>query len=104
MCNFGKIGYNITNYKRRLVIILMQIRPVTDLQNDYNSIEKAILEEKQTMYLTKNGYGSMVMLSLEDYSNLLDRSNAMQTESDHTKKGHIEIISKPKKISDEDDE
>ena len=44
MCNFKKFVYNIGNNKKRLVIILIQIRPISDLQNDYNAIEKAILE------------------------------------------------------------
>ena len=47
---------------------MIQIRPVTDLQNDYASIEKEVLDSDETMYLTKNGYGSMVMMSLEKYT------------------------------------
>ena len=48
---------------------MIQIRPIPDLQNDYNSIEKSVLENDQTIYLTKNGYGSMVMMSLENIQN-----------------------------------
>lgn len=103
MCNFEKIVYNIIK-KKRLVIILIQIRPISDLQNAYNSIEKAILESGQTMYLTKNGYGSMVMMSLEHYSRLTDQTANILSESDNTRKEHVEIISRPKKIVDEDDE
>ncbi len=36
---------------------MIQIRPIPDLQNDYNSIEKSVLENDQTIYLTKNVYG-----------------------------------------------
>lgn len=84
---------------------MIQIRPVTDLQNDYNSIEKEVLESDQTMYLTKNGYGSMVMMSLEKYTELTDKPNIATSTSNTTpKKEHIEIISRPKKMVDEDDE
>ena len=84
---------------------MIQIRPIPDLQNDYNSIEKSILENNQTIYLTKNGYGSMVMMSLEKYSQLSDQTNNnMGSQSDNTKREHIEIISRPKKVVDEDDE
>lgn len=85
--------------------IMIQIRPVTDLQNDYNSIEKEVLESDQTMYLTKNGYGSMVMMSLEKYTELTDKPNlANPALNTNPKKEHIEIISRPKKMVDEDDE
>lgn len=84
---------------------MIQIRPVTDLQNDYNAIEKEVLESDQTMYLTKNGYGSMVMMSLEKYTELTDRPNLITSEPHMTpKKEHIEIISRPKKLVDDDDE
>lgn len=83
---------------------MIQIRPVTDLQNDYHAIEKEILESDETMYLTKNGYGSMVMMSLEKYTELADRPTFITSEpsTNSLRKEHIEIISRPKK--DDDDE
>ena len=83
---------------------MIQIRPIPDLQNDYNSIEKSILENQQTIYLTKNGYGSMVMMSLEKYSQLTDETNMISQKPENAKREHIEIISRPKKVVDEDDE
>lgn len=84
---------------------MIQIRPVTDLQNDYNAIEKEVLEGDETMYLTKNGYGSMVMLSLEKYTELTEKSNVLNTTANaNTKKEHIEIISRPKRLAQDDDE
>lgn len=83
---------------------MIQIRPIPDLQNDYNSIEKSILENNQTIYLTKNGYGSMVMMSLEKYSQLSDKSNLITSQPENTKREHVEIISRPKKVVDDDDE
>lgn len=85
---------------------MIQIRPISDLQNDYNSIEKELLTNKQqTIYLTKDGYGSTVIMSLENYSKLTDQTNKSSSQLDKEKEEHIEIISRPKKVViDEDDE
>lgn len=82
---------------------MIQIRPIPDLQNDYNSIENSILENDQTIYLTKNGYGSMVMMSLEKYSQLTDKNKISTPEVDNTKREHIGIISRPRKVVDDDE-
>lgn len=49
---------------------MIQIRPVSDLRNKFPEIEKMVVNEQQPVYLTKNGYGSMVVLSIEQYSRL----------------------------------
>lgn len=48
---------------------MMDIRPVSDLRNKFTEIERTVKRGKP-VYLTKNGYGSMVVLSLEQYSAL----------------------------------
>ena len=48
---------------------MIQIRPVSDLRNKFPEIE-SLVNEGQPVYLTKNGYGAMVVLSLEKYSDL----------------------------------
>ncbi len=50
---------------------MINIRPVSDLRNKYPEIEDLVLREDEAVYLTKNGYGSMVVMSLEKYSNLM---------------------------------
>lgn len=50
---------------------MIQIRPVSDLRNKFTDIEKAI-ETGEPVYLTKNGYGTMVVMSLGSYSKLTD--------------------------------
>lgn len=49
---------------------MINIRPVSDLRNKYPEIEKLVLKEDEAVYLTKNGYGSMVVMSLKKYSQL----------------------------------
>ena len=50
---------------------MINIRPVSDLRNKYPEIEDLVLKEDEAVYLTKNGYGSMVVMSLERYSKLM---------------------------------
>ena len=50
---------------------MINIRPVSDLRNKYPEIEELVLKEDEAVYLTKNGYGSMVVISLEKYSKLI---------------------------------
>ena len=50
---------------------MINIRPVSDLRNKYPEIEELVLKENEAVYLTKNGYGSMVVMSLEKYSKLI---------------------------------
>ena len=51
---------------------MIQIKPVSDLRNKFSEIE-TIVNNGEPVYLTKNGYGTMVVLSLEEYSRLTDR-------------------------------
>jgi PHD/YefM family antitoxin component YafN of YafNO toxin-antitoxin module len=50
---------------------MINIRPVSDLRNKYPEIEELVLKEDEAVYLTKNGYGSMVVMSIERYSKLM---------------------------------
>ncbi len=46
------------------------IRPVSDLRNNFADISKTVHETKQPIFLTKNGFGDMVVMSMESYENL----------------------------------
>ena len=46
------------------------IRPVSDLRNNFAEISKTVHETAQPVFLTKNGYGDMVVLSMEAVENL----------------------------------
>ena len=50
---------------------MLDIRPVSDLRYKFPEIESTV-KEGTPVFLTKNGYGSMVVLSIEAYSNLVD--------------------------------
>lgn len=46
------------------------IRPVSDLRNNFAEISKTVHESGQPVFLTKNGFGDMVVLSMEAYENM----------------------------------
>ncbi len=48
---------------------MIQIRPISDLRNKFTEIEYAV-GGGEPVFLTKNGYGTMVVMSLEKYSEL----------------------------------
>lgn len=62
---------------------MIQIRPVSDLRNKFPEIE-TLVNEGQPVYLTKNGYGAMVVLSLEEYASLVDNVEMKLDEADKT--------------------
>ncbi len=60
---------------------MINIRPVSDLRNNFTEIE-SIVKKGEPVYLTKNGYGSMVVLSLEQYAALTDEIELRLDEAD----------------------
>ena len=60
---------------------MIQIRPVSDLRNKFPEIE-TIVNSGKPVYLTKNGYGAMVVLSVEKYANLTDNIEVKLDEAD----------------------
>ena len=61
---------------------MINIRPVSDLRNKFPEIENTVLNTGEPVYLTKNGYGSMVVLSLEQYAALTDDIELKLDEAD----------------------
>lgn len=76
---------------------MIQIKPVSDLRNKFPDIEK-LVNEGEPVYLTKNGYGAMVVLSLDAYARLtegvesaLDEADRMATE-ENARLSHEEVF------------
>lgn len=47
-----------------------QIRPISDLRNNFTEISRIVHEGGEPVFLTKNGYGDMVVMSLEQFETL----------------------------------
>jgi prevent-host-death family protein len=50
-----------------------KIIPITDLRNT-NVISEMCRANREPVFITKNGYGDMVLMSIETYESLLDIS------------------------------
>lgn len=79
----------------------MKIKPSTSLRNEYNEISNYCKESMEPIYLTKNGEGDLVVMSIEAYSyreELLDlREKLLDAEMDRingSKSYSIDEVSK----------
>lgn len=61
---------------------MINIRPVSDLRNKFPEIEETVINSNAPMFLTKNGYGTMVLMSIEQYSELTNNIEQKLDEAD----------------------
>jgi prevent-host-death family protein len=52
-------------------VIMPQIRPITDLRNT-NEISDLCHAKKEPIFITKNGYGDLVVMSIETFDSMLE--------------------------------
>ena len=73
---------------------MLDIRPISDLRNDFADIEKEVSDKGNPIIFTKNGRGSMVLMSLDKYSKLthLEYVERALDEADAYAKGHPETM------------
>ena len=50
------------------------IKPITDLRNT-NEISELCHKQQQPVFITKNGYGDLVVMSIETYDELLSTNH-----------------------------
>ncbi len=53
---------------------MIEIRPIKDLR-DTTEISKLCEESKELIYITKNGYGHLVVMSMETYKDKLAKAD-----------------------------
>ena len=51
---------------------MIQIRPVSDLRNKFPEIEQLVENQGEPVFLTKNGHGAMVVMSIDKYTEIMD--------------------------------
>lgn len=82
-----------------------QIRPVSDLRNNFAEISKIVHESREPVFLTKNGYGDMVVMSIEQYESIQLENEIfiklkeaeLEAKNSDVRYGHSEIFDKIKK-------
>jgi len=85
------------------------IRPVSDLRNNFAEISKTVHETAQPVFLTKNGYGNMVVLSMEAFQNMQFESEVYlklleaEREAEHTNRRYSskEVLKSMKEAIDD---
>lgn len=82
------------------------IRPVSDLRNNFAEITREIQLSNEPVFLTKNGVGSLVVMSMEQYEqNRYDsmvydklRDAELQAASTTERRTHKEVLHKARAI------
>lgn len=77
------------------------IRPVSDLRNNFADISRTVHETAEPVFLTKNGYGDMVVMSIEAYESKLFESEIyfklkeaeLEAKSTEKRYSHEEVFS-----------
>jgi len=61
-----------------------QIRPITDLRNT-NEISEICHSKMEPVFITKNGYGDLVIMSIQTYEQMLEvnETDAAITEAEY---------------------
>ena len=69
-----------------------QIRPITDLRNT-NEISDICHAKREPVFITKNGYGDLVVMSIEAYEEMIERvsldSAIFEAESEFALSGEL---------------
>jgi prevent-host-death family protein len=73
------------NYHNNIIIMILTkeqcmpiIRPISDLRNNFTTISQMVHTENEPVFLTKNGVGDMVVMSLSFYEKQLARIELYQ--------------------------
>ena len=78
---------------------MTEIIPLSYLRNKFSEIETLVAERQAPVFLTKNGYGSMVVMSIDMYDKLTDNIESkldeadLQAKTDPTRYTHEEVFS-----------
>lgn len=74
------------------------IRPVSDLRNHFAEITKEVQETKEPVFLTKNGVGSIVVMSMDAYEEGRYESQVY----DKLLESEIQAVSTSRRVSHEE--
>lgn len=51
------------------------IKPISALRNKSKEISKLVHESREPVFITKNGEGDMVLMSMQEYNRLIDSTH-----------------------------
>ena len=84
---------------------MKMIRPVSDLRNNFSEISRIVHDTAQPVFLTKNGYADMVVMSSEAYEKMQFESEVyfklreaeIEARSTNQRYSHKEVMSELRK-------
>lgn len=84
------------------------IRPVSDLRNHFAEITREVQQTSEPVFLTKNGVGSLVVMSMEAYEqNRYDsvvydklREAELQAATTTERRSHSDVMAKARALID----
>lgn len=71
------------------------IKSFSDLKNNYNEISKMCKETRESVIITVNGHGDTVIMSLEDYNQMIAELELLRIlfdSEDDVKNGRVKPI------------
>lgn len=74
---------------------MQNIRPSAELRNKYNEISNLCKETREPVYITVNGHGDTVIMSLEDYNQMvaeLELLKMLSESEDDVRNGRVAPI------------
>lgn len=79
---------------------MSQIRPVSDLRNNFADISHTVHETGEPVILTRNGYGDMVVLAYDEYQKIQYemgvmrelRAAELELETTHERYDHDDVM------------
>ena len=79
---------------------MSQIRPVSDLRNNFADISHTVHETGEPVILTRNGYGDMVVLAYDEYQKIQYemgvmrelRAAELESETTHERYDHDDVM------------
>jgi len=82
-----------------------QIRPVSDLRNNFAEISRIVHESREPVFLTKNGYGDMVVMGIEEYERIQLQNEIfsklkeaeLEARTTDARHGHAEVFEQVRK-------
>lgn len=88
--NFAHNSVIIIYKTRKETLKMPQIRPITDLRNT-NEISEICHAKKEPVFITKNGYGDLVVMSIETYESMLETAETdaaiLEAETEYAQDG-----------------
>ena len=65
-----KICIRMYKYYHNYDIIMPIIKPISDLRNNFNEISKICHQNGEPVFITKNGHGDLVVMSIAKYEQI----------------------------------